>query len=140
MTNEVITMYELLKIREFQIDTILGLLLGFILVRSTQIDPLVCFIFGLLAFGITGYLYAKLQDLMELEHPKIKFIREHPKYQTIPMYFELALSTALLLIIESVLVEFLPFLYVPMVFVYGLLPFYCCRCLWLYKKVMSLTQ
>jgi len=120
MTNEVITMYELFKIREFQIDTVLGLILGFILVRLTQIDPLVCFIFGLLAFGITGYLYAKLQDLMELEHPK---------YQTIPMYFELTLSTALLLIIESILVEFLPFLYVPMVFVYGLLPFYCCRCL-----------
>ena len=131
MTNKVITMYELLKIREFQIDTILGLILGFILVRSTQIDLLVCFIFGLLAFGVTGYLYAKLQDLMELDHSK---------YQTIPMYFELTLSTALLLIIESILVEFLPFLYVPMVFVYGLLPFYCCRCIWLYKKVMSLTQ
>ena len=127
MTNKVITMYELLKTREFQIDTVLGLILGFILTRLTQIDPLVCFIFGLLVFGITGYLYAKLQDLMELDHPK---------YQTISMCFTLTLSTALLLVIESVLVEFLPFLYVPMIFTYSLLPFYCCRCIRLYKEML----
>jgi len=133
-------MYELLKMREFQIDTILGFILGLILIRFTEIEPSICLIFGLLVFGVIGYLYAKLQDLMELDHPKIKFIRSHPKYQTIPMYFEFTLSMALLLIIKSILVEYLTFLYDPMVFTYSLLPFYGCRCLRLYKKIVSLTQ
>jgi len=135
-------LHELFKAREFQIDTILGFVLGLILIKFTEIEPSVCLIFGLLVFGVVGYLCAKLQDFMKSKsnHPKIKFIRNHPKYQTISMYFEFTLSMAVLLIIKSILVEYLTFLYVPMVFTYSLLPFYGCRCLRLYKKIVSLTQ
>ena len=130
-------MYELLKMREFQIDTILGFILGLILIRFTEIEPSICLIFGLLVFGVIGYLYAKLQDLMELDHPKIKFIRSHPKYQTIPMYFEFTLSMALILAIKAILVGYLTFLYESMILIYGTLPFYCYRCTRLYKWVIA---
>jgi len=137
-------MFRLWKVREFQIDTFLTILLAGISLflyggqisiwLKEKADILISISVTLLGFLITSLVIL----LTFPENHKIKFIKRHPTYPKIYHYFLFTITLFLALAVTSFVAPILSILFplVTLLLVWSMISLV--RCIWILKRMIDL--
>lgn len=137
-------MMGLLKLREFQIDTVLALLIAifYMVVDGGEVLSVVqkkTDVVISISLTLLGFLMTSLAILLAFpENDRIQFLRKHPTYPKIHEYYLFTIGVLLALAVTSFIASYITIL---LLVVFWLLVWsltMLVRCIWLLKKMIDL--